>query len=242
MPMLQHELAQQGSFLFRHRGILPLLFLVPGIGLYVHATPPSAEGHLVYFTLSLVGLLIRMATKGFAPLHTSGRNVLFQKAQSLNTTGMYSIIRHPLYLGNFFIWLGCSFLIGHAWFSIIFILAFWLYYERIMMAEEVFLLEKFGDAYSHWAMQTPAFIPGWKRPSFPSGQFLPRRIFLGEKNGILALALIFCLFDVLPHFLQNGFQPPPTSGWVWLLVASTMYYLMAKIQSEILKKKENEGS
>jgi hypothetical protein len=40
-----------------------------------------------------------------------------------------------------------------------------LYYERIMMAEEAFLRQQFGETFEKWASQTPAFIPkfrGWK--------------------------------------------------------------------------------
>ena len=33
--------------------------------------------------------------------NTSGRNTHDQVADSLNTSGIYSIVRHPLYVGNF---------------------------------------------------------------------------------------------------------------------------------------------
>ncbi|MGB8874133.1 MAG: hypothetical protein WCC75_12145, partial [Desulfobaccales bacterium] len=45
---------------------------------------------------------------GLPPRGTSGRNTQGQVAETLNTTGIYSLVRNPLYLGNFLIWLGLS--------------------------------------------------------------------------------------------------------------------------------------
>ena len=38
-------------------------------------------------------------------------------------------------------------------------LLFWLYYERIMFAEERFLERKFGEHYVRWSNSISAFIP-----------------------------------------------------------------------------------
>ena len=54
--------------------------------------------------------MIRIYTVGTTPAGTSGRNRDKQIAEKLNKTGVYSIIRHPLYLGNLLIWLGVAFL------------------------------------------------------------------------------------------------------------------------------------
>ena len=59
-------------------------------------------------------------------------------------------------------WLGAALLIANAWFVVVFILVYWVYYERIMYAEEQFLRRKFGTVYTDWAAHTPAFIPSFK--------------------------------------------------------------------------------
>ncbi|MGC9453013.1 MAG: methyltransferase family protein, partial [Oceanipulchritudo sp.] len=46
---------------------------------------------------------------------TSGRNTKQQVAYSLNTTGFYSVVRNPLYLGNFFMYLGIALFTHHWW-------------------------------------------------------------------------------------------------------------------------------
>ena len=100
------------------------------------------------------GLAIRAYTVGHAPRGTSGRNTMVQRADMLNTTGSYSLARHPLYLGNYLMWLGIVFFVGVWWLAIICTPVFWIYCERIMYAEEAFLGDRFGRNFHEWAART----------------------------------------------------------------------------------------
>lgn len=108
------EFELQGTWLFRWRSYAPLLFIVLiAVALYGYRWPfPIYSYYQVYawscFGVSMLGLIIRCITIGHVPEGTSGRNTKQQSASELNTTGMYSILRHPLYVGNFFIGLGIS--------------------------------------------------------------------------------------------------------------------------------------
>ena len=86
-------------------------------------------------------------------------NTKQQVADVLNSTGIYSMLRHPLYLGNYLIWIGVATYVYNLLFIIIISFIFWLYYERIMFAEERFLEKKFADEYLNWSNKIPAFIP-----------------------------------------------------------------------------------
>lgn len=90
---------------------------------------------------------IRAIAIGTSNKNTSGRNTKQQVAEALNTKGIYSTMRHPLYVGNYFMWIGIVAYTGNIWFVVLVSLAFWLYYERIMFAEERFLERKFGEDY-----------------------------------------------------------------------------------------------
>lgn len=145
---LQEEFEQQGNILFKHRGLLPVFILIIGLAIYIQEeanaqndTTTISDNVYKYicFFISLTGLLIRMYIIGHTPKNTSGRNTKEQIAEELNTSGLYSICRHPLYAGNFLMWLGLALMTESAAFIVIFCLAFWLYYERIMFAEEQFL-------------------------------------------------------------------------------------------------------
>lgn len=219
MP-LQEELEKQGVWLFRHRGTLPLAILGIG-GLLYFRTEMNPETFLledtpyeIYFNsacvlISLIGLGIRVYTVGHSPKNTSGRNVEEQVAATLNTTGTYSIVRHPLYLGNFFMWLGPALITGNYWFVIAFCLFYWIYYERIMFAEEQFLRKKFGNTYVAWAENVPAFIPNFGQFIKPDVHFSLKKVLKKEKNGLAAIFLIFCAFDIAGQYIthQTNYNP-----------------------------------
>ncbi|MFP5436739.1 MAG: methyltransferase family protein [Bacteroidia bacterium] len=144
---LPEELKKSGDWLFRNRSFLPLAALFFAILVYIEKLFIQQEiASVRYFlpeefdffclSVSLLGLLIRIYTVGYTPKDTSGRNTFGQLAERLNTTGLYSIVRHPLYLGNFFMWMGIALMTQNCWFIISFSLAYWIYYERIMYAEE----------------------------------------------------------------------------------------------------------
>jgi protein-S-isoprenylcysteine O-methyltransferase Ste14 len=203
------SMAKSGDWLFRWRGYLPLLlvplFLVSFLGAQ-HRTLGNL-GDLIWelgcFVVALFGLAIRIATVGRIASGTSGRNTLTQAARSLNTTGMYSIVRHPLYLGNYFVALGIS-LYPRAWYLPFLVTAlFLLYYERIMAREEVFLAEQFGDEFRAWAARTPALIPSW-RSHVRSGLPFSWRFVLGRESYTLCLiAIFFLVLDVIQNLFEG---------------------------------------
>ena len=104
---------------------------------------------LFCLAVALVGLGVRAFTVGCVPERTSGRNTKEgHVANRLNVAGMYSIVRHPLYLGNFIIWIGVAMYCAVWWLVAIVALLFCVYYERIIFAEEEFLRYRFGGNLS----------------------------------------------------------------------------------------------
>ncbi|WP_417364007.1 methyltransferase family protein [Galbibacter sp.] len=166
---LINEFRKQGDFLFKNRSYFPLLIIVVAIIVdayiyYYHLSNPYGPTENYYqfiaVVLCLFGLFIRIFTVGFSPDGTSGRNTKEgQVASVLNTTGAYSMLRHPLYLGNFFMWFGVAFWVKDFWFIIAFIFLYTLYYERIMYAEEAFLIQKFNNQYTAWSSKTQQSFP-----------------------------------------------------------------------------------
>src|SRR5690625_3173842 len=213
---LQEEMERQGNWLFQHRSFLQIIPLIIAFVLYLRIKiyPESfileeTRYEIFYemfaMVISLTGLSIRVLTIGFTPKNTSGRNTTEgQVADTLNTTGIYSIVRHPLYLGNFLMWLGIALWTGNFWFIIAFCLFYWIYYERIMFAVDSFLRRKFGDRYLEWAEQTPACFPKLKNYKNSQRTFNWKRVFRQEKNGLFAFFLIFCLFNVTGEWLGDG--------------------------------------
>src|SRR5688572_29984383 len=112
MP-LREELERQGNWLFRWRSYLPLA-LVPLLLAAMaerEAAGRSLPGQgwmLVCLGVSFLGLALRFYVVGFVPKGTSGRNTKQQRATTVNTTGIYALVRHPLYVANLIMWLGVA--------------------------------------------------------------------------------------------------------------------------------------
>jgi len=94
------------------------------------------------------------------------------------------------------------------------------YYERIIAAEESFLVQSFGQPYRDWAAATPAFIPrltGWVRPALP---FSLKTVIRREQASVFAAVLALYLVKLGLHGL--GAAPMPT-GWHWLLAIAAVF-------------------
>ena len=238
--ILREEFARQGNWLFRWRSylpllILPVLFFALRESVQFERIPGGTIGRIfigLCAGISLAGLSVRCLVIGYVPRGTSGRNTQSQVAQTLNTSGMYSLIRHPLYFGNFLIFLGLVLFVEVWWFTLIAVLAFWLYYERIMFAEEEFLLEKFGDFYLEWAHKTPAFFPkfkNWEKPSLP---FSLKNVIKREYQGLCVMVLSFTLLDIGKDLIAKG-KMEIDLVWGILFSACAILYIVVTV----LKKK-----
>jgi protein-S-isoprenylcysteine O-methyltransferase Ste14 len=231
---LAKELNKQGNLLFKYRGTLPLIILSVALLVFVlKLQAPNAFVTYHYYAfgclaVALFGQFIRLITVGYTADLTSGRNTEGQLANVLNTKGIYSIVRHPLYLGNFFMWLGLCLLTQDLWFTIAFILIYWVYYERIMFAEEAFLINKFGDIYLEWASLRPAFWPNFTIWKSSTSNF-NWKILLNEKNGITALFSLFWLFNFIEIGITSGSWSLKPNLWLYSMVVSMIYYILMKV-------------
>jgi protein-S-isoprenylcysteine O-methyltransferase Ste14 len=235
---LRSQLEANGSWLFRHRSYLPLVVIpvflacLPSFT-YIGASHNLNEVWQVFcLAISFSGLVIRIIAVGRAPVGTSGRNTREQVANTLTTTGIYSVVRHPLYLGNYLILIGMALWPHLWWLAILTSCAFTIYYERIMLAEEAFLRERFGSAFETWAAATPSFIPrlhGWK-PSTIS--FCWRTVLQREYNAFILILGVFFVFDLIgDSFAERRLHV----GWVWFGAFLAGFILFATLRT--LKKR-----
>jgi protein-S-isoprenylcysteine O-methyltransferase Ste14 len=135
----------------------------PGLDLFSHDA-----GHLWFTLLGLTGdphfgvlhlLSNILIVAGFALVATAwGRLHAAQQAGRLATTGPYTYVRHPQYLGFIVIMLG--FLLQ--WPTLLTLLMFpvlVVMYVRLARREERDALAAFGDAYRRYAEATPGWFP-----------------------------------------------------------------------------------
>lgn len=235
---LKHEFKTQGDFLFKNRSWLPILIILPGLYLYVvkamNGNLPLGFDPLWYewvcVAVAVSGFLVRMIAIGYSSDNTSGRNTAEgQIADSVNKSGFYSMCRHPLYLGNFLIWVGIAGFTQDVWFITAFSLAYWLYYERIMYAEETFLINKYGKEYEEYSMNVNAFWPALGKWTRPNNSYSFIKIIRQEKAGILNLFLVLFIFKQLAHYFMEGNFELQLNFFTYAFAASIGWYIIIKL-------------
>jgi protein-S-isoprenylcysteine O-methyltransferase Ste14 len=242
---LVHEFENSGNWLFKRRSWLPVFMIVAGIfAMYMgnrQAILFDMRDEFIFLGVSLLGQLIRILTVGFTPKNTSGRNTVNgQIADELNVTGIYSILRHPLYLGNFFMWLGPVLFLRSVEVTLVFILLYWLYYERIMFAEEQFLRRKFGEIYDKWSETVASFIP-YSIKYIPSNlPFSVRNVLKREYNSFVNIFVVFTIMDVFRnYFLSERIYLTPM--WLYLLASAFVIWISVRTIHKRTKWLEVEG-
>ena len=94
-------------------------------------------------------------------LARTGLSIVFNEIREtpgVITKGVFSIVRHPIYLGSILLYLGlvCITLSLASLVLWIFIVVFYLYISR---HEEKLLLERFGDEYKDFKKKVPMLFP-----------------------------------------------------------------------------------
>jgi protein-S-isoprenylcysteine O-methyltransferase Ste14 len=91
----------------------------------------------------------------------SAHQVIFNKAETPSqviSTGAFSRVRHPMYLGIILFYTGLFFT-TFSLFSLAFLVIIFLFYNSITSFEEKKLEQKFGKEYRKYKEMTPKWLP-----------------------------------------------------------------------------------
>jgi len=210
--MYHKELAQSGHRLFSIRGLNIHAAIIGAaiIAWYTGRTGPFESGaancwwQVAALATAFAGAFWRVFTSGYAALGTSGNAKKEAEAAELNTTGLYSLVRNPLYVGRIVNFTGIAMLSGSWVFGLLTYLISVMIYVRISMYEEQFLIDKFGKAHEAWAKDVPSLLPrlhGWVKPKY---KFWWKRAIRREYKKFFQLATAIILVD----FARRGFELP----------------------------------
>ena len=239
---LEKELVTTGYWLFRWRSYFPIIIIlifIPVMAEYEYvggSREMTTTWGLFSLIVGLVGLFFRILVVGYTPKNTSGRNTREQVADVLNINGWYSIVRHPLYLGNYIMGLGISLFPFSLLMPVIYTLAFALYYERIMVAEEDFLRGKFGEDFEKWSAVTPSFFPDFSKWDSASLEFSFKNILRREYSSLFALVFCFTVLDLIGNYLvvQRLYIVPMWNNLFWATLASYIIFRTLKRHTNVL--------
>ena len=224
-----------GKIIFRLRSIAPVAVILVVVPMtwrsHVNPLPGDELLNWVGLALALFGQVIRLFTIASVPKNTSLQSRTMQAA-SLNTTGPYAVVRHPLYLGNYFItigmlciahelwaWaLGIAYLVGSQW--------------LIARTEDALLREKFGAQFDTWSKEVHSIWPRLSHLKDVTGPFEWKRTIQREINVIGAWgsgAVLLLLWEV---FVRGGL----TRQIWWTFVAIQAALLVMLIVNKLIKK------
>jgi protein-S-isoprenylcysteine O-methyltransferase Ste14 len=222
-------MAATGDALFRRRSYMPLV-LVPLFVLSVlgNRPPTPLAWELSCFVVALCGLVLRAFVVGTAPQGASTRGTTRPTADSLSTLGAYSIVRHPLYVANTLVAVGCSLLSGTWYLPVIVVLLSFMYHERIAAREEAFLENTFGDRFRTWASEVPAMVPAFSRyrPSPVPFQF--RKVVMQESHGLCAIGTAFLVLDTIEDSVRLGYLHFDRT-WLAIFIATFIPFIIVVI-------------
>lgn len=230
--MIADVIARQGNWLFRWRsyvvlGFAPLFLLAisrpePIEVAFGTLADSLYEGACIL--LAFVGLAVRAATVGFVPAGTSGRNTHYQIARTLNTTGMYSVTRNPIYLGNAITTMAVTLFTQDLALVLLMLMFQIIYLERIIATEEKFLTESFGAQYREWAERVPVFFPRFSGWTAPSLRFSLKSVLRRECSSFFAVVVLFFALDQAREVLaEHSTEIDPF--WLSAFVAGAAIYL-----------------
>lgn len=223
-----------GKFLFKYRSFtpIPLILLVVIIFPPVHWGTKSIQLNLLGIFISILGETIRIIAVGYSFAGTSGRED-YLKADSLNTTGIYSIVRNPLYIGNFFMFIGILIIFSNIFASLIFSVFLILQYYFIILAEENYLLQTYGQSYRAYFSEIRRVIPGFRNFKKNQNPFNLKKVIFKENDSIFNMIFMILLILIYKEWRLSGNISQPlffgVSGGIIILA-----YLLIKI----LKKKK----
>lgn len=219
-----------GKFLFRYRSFTPLPLILLTF-LFFRPVSAAPRWTMIGLAVAFLGEAIRSFSIGFAGSGTSGRES-YLKAESLNTSGLYSLVRNPLYWGNGLIFAGLLAVYAQPLALAVFIVFLFLQYHFIVLAEESFLRERHGAEYDKYRGRVNRWLPRFRGYAVPGRPFAWRKVFFKENDSCFNLLLAFLLILAWKerHFSGRILHPLLFSGAGLALV---LFYALVKI----LKKK-----
>jgi len=159
----------------------------------------------------LFGVMSRGITIGLEYIVRGG---LYRQiyADKLVTTGIYSICRNPMYFGNLLILSGIGIFANSALFVCLTIPIFMFLYASIILAEQSFLENKFGEEYKLYKQNVNAIIPDFTKikEAFKGQEFNLKKVVRKEYNsfflylGGLLLLLLYQKHISFIYFLIIG--------------------------------------
>jgi protein-S-isoprenylcysteine O-methyltransferase Ste14 len=180
--------------------------LIAGVlGVALFSQHAFAEEGALDLTLEYGGYLVLGITivgRIWCSAHLSGN-----KNTSVVRAGPYSMCRNPLYFFTLLGFVGLGFSLESLTLTGCLILAFFLTHWPIILREESFLREKFGEPYAAYCNEVPRLLPNPFLHRSDAQITFGAEPFLRATGDSLLLLLVFPLCHLLEHLHAAGHVP-----------------------------------
>ncbi len=180
----------------KHRvHIARVIWLLLFFYLFVYLRQPvkelSSQEGLIGILLISAGAFVRSLSAG-----------MLHKSQQIATTGIYAVVRNPLYFGSLLMLVGVNVIIANPVAWVVSLLLFTITYIPTILGEEEGLASDFGDAWVVYKNSTPRLIPNpLKLPELRHTRWSARQWYRNhEHNTILAVLAILALLYAYNHY------------------------------------------
>lgn len=222
-----------GNFLFKHRSFTPVPLIV--LVFIVFRPIDMGEQNVIIdaggLLLSLLGEMIRVISVGYAYTGTSGRES-YLRAESLNVTGIYSIVRNPLYIGNFFMFTGMVVVFSNIVAVLVFGVFLILQYYFIILVEENFLNETYGKNYETYCTRVRRIIPTFKDYKKNRNPFNLRKVVFKENDSVFNMLVMYVLVLLYKERVFSG-----SIGSPFYYIIPGVVFITGYVIIKIIKKK-----
>ena len=174
-----------GNFLFKYRSFTPVPLIII---VFLFFTPVNYGDLNIYinltgFIFAVTGESIRVLSVGYSFTGTSGREN-YLRADNLNTSGIYSIVRNPLYIGNLFIYSGLLIIFSNFYALLFFDVFLIIQYYFITLSEQEFLKSQYGEEYRDYCNKVKSVIPGFKYRRKAENKFDLKKVIFKENDSV----------------------------------------------------------
>lgn len=194
-----------GRFLFKYRSLTPLPLIVIVL---IFVRPTAGVGHALLLNIgglvvALLGEAVRIFAVGYAHTGTSGRES-YLRAEALNTSGIYSLVRNPLYIGNLLIYTGLLAVFANLPALLLFDTFLFIQYYFIILSEEHYLKITHGSRYESYCREVNRIFPRVNKYRPPDLPFNLRKVIQKENDSLFNLLMMYLLLLAYKERLHLG--------------------------------------
>jgi len=231
-----------GNFFFKYRNWLFIIFyallFVPGVPQLFTEEKFGANYYwypiIIGLIITILGQVMRGATIGLAYIIRGGKDKKVY-AEDLVTTGIFAHCRNPLYVGNILMIAGVGVLSNSLLYVVVMIPFFLFIWQAIVLAEENFLRNKFGQQFNNYCARVNRWVPSLKGigNTFSGMRFNWKRYVAKEHTTtfIWLVGIVLLLLFFYPQLTNNDEHLRNT-----LLIIILAVLLVIYIGIRILKK------